>query len=82
MVCTTTFLSSYCSKDILQLDLWWKMEYCGLYFGLTIDWGLVLFSKGLRYLCDIYDPRRYDFFGWEEARTKFSLVEVYYKLLG
>ena len=34
------FLSSSCLENVLQLNLWWRMEYQGLNFGTTMDRGL------------------------------------------
>ena len=62
----------------MQLNLWWRIEYRDLNFGITIDRGYVLNKKkSLRYFQDIHEPGRNDFLGWDEARLKFSLVEVY-----
>jgi hypothetical protein len=45
-------------EDILQLNIWWKMEYRALYFGITMDRDFITYWKGLRYFCDIWDPTR------------------------
>lgn len=35
--------------------LWWQSEYLGLYFGITMDKGLISCSKGLRQFHDIWE---------------------------
>ena len=35
------------ADDIMQLNLWWRTEHQGLYFGITTEKGLVLCRKGL-----------------------------------
>ena len=37
MACMVTFPSMSCLEDILQPKIWYKMEYQGLYFGITMD---------------------------------------------
>lgn len=53
MACIDTFLSPSLLEDILQFNLWWEMEYQGLYFGITMDRDFVLYKKGLRFFQDI-----------------------------
>lgn len=71
------FLSPSCLEDILQINLWWQTKYKGLYFGITMDRGFVLYIEGLRYCQDSWDLGRNDLLEWEEACTKFSLADVY-----
>lgn len=42
----------------------------GLYFGITMDRILALYKKGLRFLCNMWDPRRNDF--WNRRRHNLS----------
>ena len=63
MARTMTFLSPSCLEDILQLNLWWQIEYKGLYLGITMDRGFVLYNKDLRYFQDIWDTERNDVLG-------------------
>jgi hypothetical protein len=51
---------------IMQLNMWWKIKCHGLYFGITMDRTLTLYKKGLRFLCDMWDPMRNDF--WNRRR--------------
>ena len=67
MVQSTTSLSRSYLKDVLQLNLWWQMEYQELYFGTTIDSTFVLYILGLRYSQEIWDLGRNDFLNWEES---------------
>ena len=43
---------SYCLENILQFNLWWQMEYQGLYFVITMARTLILYKKGLRFFRD------------------------------
>ena len=36
-----------------------------------------LYRNGLRYFREIWDPGRYYFMNWEDARVNFSLEEVH-----
>lgn len=78
MTCTATFLSPSCSKDILQLNMQWHMEYQCFQFNITMDRAFVLYRKGLRYFRDVWDHGIDEFLSWEEASIKFSLPEVYW----
>ena len=49
MANTNADLSPSIPKDILQLNLWWRTEYQGLYFGITMGKVLTLYRKWLRY---------------------------------
>ena len=73
MAKTVTYLSPTTPKDILQLNLWWKEEYQGLYFGIVMSRAYTLNMNGLRYFRDNWDLGRYDFLNWEHAEDKFSL---------
>lgn len=73
----TIFLSLTCPKDILQLKLWWRKEYHGFYFGITMDRAIVLFGKGLCFFWDIWDPGKNDLLVWEEAQNKILNCSVY-----
>ena len=78
MARTVAYLSPSIMEDVLQLNLWWKTGYQGLYFGITMDRTLILYRKGLRYFRDIWHLGRNGFWEWEEAKAEFSLAEVYY----
>lgn len=67
------------SEEILQLNIWWKMEYQVWHFGIIMDRDQILYWKGLRYFHDIWDPSRDDFLEWEEARIWYSLTAVYHE---
>ena len=41
MIRMVVFLSLSCLEDILQLNIWWRMEYHGLNFGITMDEGFI-----------------------------------------
>ena len=60
MARTTTYLPPSTPENILQLSMWWRTEYQGLYFGITMSRALTLYGKGLRYFQDIWDPGRYE----------------------
>jgi hypothetical protein len=77
MAKTVAYLSPTTPKDILQLNLWWREEYQGLHFGIIMSRAYILNKNGLRYFRDIWDPGRYDFLTWEDAKEKFSLEEVH-----
>ena len=49
-----------------------RTEYQG-YVGITMDMGFVLYSKGLRQICDIWDLGRNEFIEWKKHKSKFSL---------
>lgn len=68
MAHTTTFLSPSCSKDILQLSFWWRMEYDQSKFGITMNRSFVLYKKGMRHFQGIWDPARHGLLEWEIAR--------------
>ena len=74
------YLSLSISEDILQLNMWWRAEYQGLYFGITISKAPILYTKGLRYFRDIWEHGRYEFLNWEIANVKFSLEDIYHDL--
>lgn len=38
---------TYNLEDILQLNIWWKMEHLGIYFGITIWIGLLYFVENV-----------------------------------
>jgi hypothetical protein len=42
---TLTYLSLSVPKDDLQFHLWWKMEYQGSYFGITMDMARTFFIE-------------------------------------
>lgn len=44
------YLSLSILEDIFQFNLWWKVEYHGLYFGITKGGIFILYRKCLRYL--------------------------------
>ena len=77
MAKTITYLSPTTPKDILQLNLWWRKEHQGLHFGIIMSRAYILNKNGLRYFRDIWDPGRYDFLTWEDAKERFSLEEVH-----
>lgn len=52
-----TYLPPPTPKVILQLNLWWREEYQGLYFGNMMSRAYTLNMNGLRYFKDIWDPR-------------------------
>ena len=46
---------SFMSGGCFQLNLWWQMEYEGLYFRITIVRAFILYKKSLRFFQDIWD---------------------------
>ena len=70
MAGTVAYLSLLVAKDILQLNLWWRTNNQGLYFGITMSRALTLYKKGLRYFRYIRDPERCDF--WNEKLPKLN----------
>ena len=48
------------SEDILQLNLWWRMEYQGLQFGIKMSEAYTLYKSILKNFRDIWDPWKYD----------------------
>ena len=77
MARTVNLFPPSCLEDIGN-SIYGKIEYQGLYYGITMDKAFVLQSKGLRFFCDIRDPCRNDLLGWEGAQIKFSLAKSYY----
>ena len=57
------------SEEYLQLNLWWRKEYHGLYFGITMERAIVLYGKGLCFFWDIWDPGKKNLLVWEEAQN-------------
>jgi hypothetical protein len=45
-----TYLSPFVLEDVLQLNLWWQMEYQGLYFDIIRDRALIIYIKVLEIL--------------------------------
>ena len=43
------------SKDILQLNLWWRTEYQGLDFDIIMSTAYTLYKSILKYFRDIWD---------------------------
>jgi hypothetical protein len=52
MARTSRYLPPSTPENILQLSMWWRTGYQGLYFGITMSRALTLYMKGLRYFRD------------------------------
>jgi hypothetical protein len=72
------YISPSISKDIMQLNLSWRMEYQGLHSSITMGRVIVLYRKGLRYFHDILDPGRNEFLKWEVFQNEILLVDIYH----
>jgi hypothetical protein len=51
-----------------NLSVWWREEYQGLHFNIIMSKAYTLNMNCLRYFKDIWDPKRYDFLIWEDAK--------------
>ena len=73
-----TYLPPPTPEDILQLSLWWRMEYQSIFFCITTSRALTLYGKVLRYFRDIWGPGRYEVHNWEAAKGKLSHDKIYH----
>jgi hypothetical protein len=62
-----TFFSPSCPKDVLQLNLWWQMEYQGLYFRIIIIKAFILYKKKFEIFTRHLGLGRNDFLRWEDT---------------
>lgn len=74
MARTVAYFSLSTPKDFLQINLWWRMEYEGSYFGIIMSKAYTLV---LRYFRVIWDLGKYNFLNSGHVKIKFSLEAVH-----
>ena len=73
----TVFLSPSCLEDIWQpSQIWWKMEYQEIYFGIMMDRALVRYRRGLGHLGSMLEWSFWDgrTHAWNSSLLRFIMI--------